>query len=202
MLEDGFFHPQETPHRKVSVAEVVKKIKGKGSRAIAQGVFDPEVVPLDPKTSQGSPMATYAFATQGALVSVDMASGQIEVLSVIACHDVGKAVNPAGVIGQIEGGISMGLGHALMEEVLVKNGSIQNPGFGEYFIPTALDVPDVTSMWVECEEPSGPFGAKGIGEPALLPIAPAVMNAISIATGVRPKEIPLTPEKLWKLLKG
>jgi CO/xanthine dehydrogenase Mo-binding subunit len=131
-----------------------------------------------------------------------MASGQIEVLSVIACHDVGKAVNPAGVIGQIEGGISMGLGHALMEEVLVKNGSIQNPGFGEYFIPTALDVPDVTSMWVECEEPSGPFGAKGIGEPALLPIAPAVMNAISIATGVRPKEIPLTPEKLWKLLKG
>ena len=201
MLEDGFFHPQEMPHRKVSVAEVVKKVTAKGGRAVAQGVFDPEVVPLDPKTGQGSPMATYAFATQGALVSVDMASGQVEVLSVIACHDVGKAVNPAGVIGQIEGGISMGLGQALMEEVLVKNGSIQNPGFGEYFIPTALDVPDVTSMWVECEEPSGPFGAKGIGEPALLPIAPAVLNAVSTATGVRPKEIPLTPEKLWMLLR-
>jgi len=201
VFEDGFFHPQEIPHRRVSVAEVVKTIKATGRFPVGQGVFDPEVTPLDPKTSQGAPMATYAFATQGALVSVDMATGQVEVLSVVACHDVGKAVNPAGVIGQIEGGISMGLGHALMEEVVVKNGSIKNPGFGEYFIPTALDVPDVTSMWVECEEPSGPFGAKGIGEPALLPIAPAVLNAISTAAGVRPKEIPLTPEKLWRLLK-
>ena len=200
-LEDGFFHPQEVPHRKVSVAEVVKKMKAKGSLAVGQGVFDPGIVPLDPKTSQGSPMATYAFATQAALVSVDMASGEVEVLSVVACHDVGKAVNPAGVIGQIEGGVSMGLGHALMEEVVVNQGSIQNPGFRGYFVPTAMDVPDVTPMWIECEEPSGPFGAKGIGEPALLPIAPAVLNAISTATGIRPKEIPLTPEKLWRLLK-
>jgi len=201
ILEDGFFHPQEAPHRKVSVAEAVKKMKARRTLPVGQGIFDPEVVPLDPKTSQGSPMATYAFATQGALISVDMASGQVEVLSVIACHDVGKAVNPAGVIGQIEGGISMGLGHTLMEEVLVKNGLIQNPGFGEYFVPTVMDIPDVTPMWIEDEEHSGPFVAKGIGEPALLPIAPAILNAVSAATGVRPKEIPITPEKLWNLLK-
>jgi CO/xanthine dehydrogenase Mo-binding subunit len=201
-LDEGFFYHHEIPHRRVFVTEVVREIRQRGSIPAGEGVFDPEVVPLDPRTSLGSPMATYAFGTQGALVSVDMASGEVEVLSVVACHDVGKAVNPAGIIGQIEGGITMGLGHALMEEVLVKNGSIQNPYFSEYFVPTAMDVPNVIPMWVECKEPTGPFGAKGIGEPALLPIAPAVLNAISTATGVRPKEIPLTPEKLWKLIKG
>jgi CO/xanthine dehydrogenase Mo-binding subunit len=176
-------------------------MKGKGVPPVGEGRFDPKVVPLDPNTSQGSPYSTYAFATQGALVSVDVESGETEVLCVVASHDVGKAVNPANITGQIEGSISMGLGYALTEEILLKKGVIQNPSFSEYFMPTALDIPDITSSLVECEEPSGPFGAKGVGEPALIPTAPAILNAIHAATGVRPKELPATSEKLWYLLK-
>jgi CO/xanthine dehydrogenase Mo-binding subunit len=200
-LDNGFFYSPQAPHLRISVAEVVKRMKKQGILPVAEGRFDPKVVPLDPDTSQGSPYSTYAFATQGALVSVDVESGETEVLCVVASHDVGKAVNPANITGQIEGSISMGLGYALTEEILLKNGVIQNPSFSEYFMPTALDIPEITSFLVECEEPSGPFGAKGVGEPALIPTAPAILNAIHAATGVRPKEVPATPEKLWYLLK-
>ena len=200
-FDNGFLYSPEAPHRRVSVAEVVKGMKGKGIPPVGEGRFDPKVVPLDPNTSQGSPYSTYAFATQGALVSVDVESGETEVLCVVASHDVGKAVNPANITGQIEGSISMGLGYALTEEILLEKGVIQNPSFSEYFMPTALDIPEITSSLVECEEPLGPFGAKGVGEPALIPTAPAILNAIHAATGVRPKELPATSEKLWYLLK-
>jgi CO/xanthine dehydrogenase Mo-binding subunit len=130
-----------------------------------------------------------------------METGEVEALDIVACHDVGKAVNPMSVVAQIEGGVSMGVGYGLMEEVLVNQGRIRNPRFSEYFIPTVLDMPEVTSLVVEDEEPTGPFGAKGVGEPALLPTAPAILNAIAAATGVRVKEIPVTSEKLWRLLK-
>jgi CO/xanthine dehydrogenase Mo-binding subunit len=164
-------------------------------------LFSPAITSLDPETGQGDPMATYAFATQGALVSVDVHSGQVEVLDMIACHDVGKAVNPAAVTGQIEGAISMGIGFGLMEEVKMQNGVIQNPNLSQYYMPTSLDMPDISASYVETAEASGPFGAKGLGEPALVPTAPAILNAISAATGVRPEEMPVTPEVLWNLLK-
>ncbi|OGW37811.1 MAG: hypothetical protein A2Y97_03920 [Nitrospirae bacterium RBG_13_39_12] len=201
VLDHGFFYPQEAPHQKISIVEVVKKMKKEGVSPVGEGTFSPETTSLDMKTGQGNPYATYAFATQGALVSVDMDSGEVEVLDIVACHDVGKAGNPINVEGQIEGGVSMGLGYGLMEEVILKDGVIQNPRFSEYFIPTALDFPEVTSLLVETEEPTGPFGAKGVGEPALLPTAPAILNAIATAAGVRAKEIPVTSESLWKLLK-
>jgi len=95
----------------------------------------------------------------------------------------------------------MGLGYGLMEEIILREGEIKNPGFREYFVPTALDVPEVTSLLVESEESTGPFGAKGVGEPALLPTAPAILNAIAAATGLRLREIPVTSENLWRLLK-
>jgi CO/xanthine dehydrogenase Mo-binding subunit len=131
-----------------------------------------------------------------------METGEIEILDIVASHDVGKAVNPINVEAQIEGGVSMGLGYGLMEEIILKDGEIKNPRFSEYFIPTALDVPEVTPLLVESEEPTGPFGAKGGGEPALLPTAPAILNAIAAATGMRVREIPVTSENLWRLLKG
>jgi CO/xanthine dehydrogenase Mo-binding subunit len=201
-FDGGFFYPTGVPDRRVSIQEVVKKMKEGGLSLIVEEVFDPELTPLDPKTGQGSPVATYAFATQAALVYVDMDSGESDVMCILASHDIGKAVNPNSVIGQIEGAISMGLGYALTEEILLKEGLIQNPSFSEYFIPTALDIPEVIALLVECEEPSAPFGAKGVGEPALIPTAPAVLNAIHAATGVRLKEIPVTPEKVWQLLNA
>ena len=201
ILDQGFFYHPEAAHLRVSVAQAVKRLREVGRSPVAEGSFVPDVIPLDKETGQGSPNATYAFATQGALVCVDMDSGEVEVLGLVASHDVGQVINLHGVEGQIEGSVAMGLGYGLMEEVLVKDGAIQNPRFSEYFIPTALDVPEVTSLLVEAKEPSAPFGAKGVGEPAMIPTAPAILNAIHAATGVRVKEVPLTAEKLWTLLK-
>jgi nicotinate dehydrogenase medium molybdopterin subunit len=113
---------------------------------------------------------------------------------------VGKAVNPHGVTGQIEGGVSMGLGFTLTEEILLKEGRIRNAGFKDYFLPTALDMPETVSLIAEAPEATGPFGAKGVGEPALLPTTPAILNAIHAATGIRVTELPATPERLWRLL--
>jgi len=199
-FENGFFYPVTAPEQKIQTSRVVESLKHKGIQPRGEGSFFPEITPLDPETGQGDPMAAYAFATQGALVSVDVHTGQVELLDMVACHDVGKAVNPAAVIGQIEGAISMGMGFGLMEEVKVQNGVIQNPNLSQYYIPTSLDMPDISASYVETAEASGPFGAKGIGEPALVPTAPAILNAISAATGVRPAEIPATPEVLWNLL--
>ena len=200
-LNKGFLFPSEAPRQKISISDVVKKLKEEGVSPIGEGTFNPETTPLDMKTGQGNPYGTYAFAAQAALVSADMDTGEVEVLDIVASHDVGRAVNPVNVVGQIEGGVSMGLGYGLMEEVVVKEGKIRNPRFSEYFIPTALDMPEVTSLLVENEEPTGPFGAKGVGEPALLPTAPAILNAITAATGIRVKEIPVTSENLWRLIR-
>jgi CO/xanthine dehydrogenase Mo-binding subunit len=201
-IEKGFFYPPEAPYRRVSIAQAVRILKEKGVSPIGEGVFDPENLALDPQTTQGHPMATYAFATQGALVSVDVDSGEMQVLCVVACHDVGRAINPANVTGQIEGAVSMGLGYGLMEEVLLEDGMIRNPCFSEYFLPTSLDMPEIFSHLVEAAEASGPFGAKGVGEPALIPTAPAILNAIAAAVAVRVKQLPVTPESLWRLLNA
>lgn len=200
-VENGTFYLCNCPTRQLSLSEVVSSMNKKGKATLAEASFDPETTALDPETGQGSPYATYAFATQGALVSVDMQTGGIDVLSVVAAHDVGKAVNPLNVTGQIEGGVAMGIGYALLEDVVVKDGAIRNPQFTDYIVPTVLDVPEITSFIVEREEPTGPFGAKGVGEPALLPTAPAIMNAVAAATGVRVRQIPITPEALFTLLQ-
>jgi CO/xanthine dehydrogenase Mo-binding subunit len=199
-LESGFFLCPEIPLLRASVAQAVATAKEKGIPLAAEGVFDPEFITLDPKTGQGEPMATYAFATQAALAAVDVGSGEVEILSIVACHDVGRAVNPDSVTGQIEGGVSMGFGFSLMEEILLEEGRIRNPGFGQYFLPTALDMPDTVALIAEAPEATGPFGAKGVGEPALVPTTPAILNAIHAAAGIRVKELPATPERVWRLL--
>ena len=199
-LEKGFFYSREDSGRTISIAQAAAKLRAQGISPEAEGVFGADVVALDPDTAQGSPMATYAFATQGALVSLDEESGQVEVLSLIAGHDVGRALNPANITGQLEGASAMGLGYGLMEEVLLEDGLIKNPSFSSYFLPTSLDVAETTSILVETAEPSGPFGAKGVGEPALIATAPAIINAISAVTGRRVTKLPLTADVLWKLL--
>ncbi len=201
-FEACYFFSPKAPDQRISVAQAVKKLENEGRMPVGEGVFDPEIKALDPKTSQGHPMATYGFATQGALVSVDTESGEVEVLTVVASHDVGKAINPSNVIGQIEGSVSMGMGYSLMEEVVLEGGRIRNPRYSQYMLPTSLDMPEVVSYLVEEPEASGPFGAKGIGEPALVPTAPAIVNAIDVAAGVRVKSLPATAEALWRLLKA
>ena len=162
-----------------------------GDLASASGHFNPPTVPLD-ADGQGVPYATYAFAAQIAEVEVDVELGTVTVLHVHAAHDVGRAINPTQVEGQIHGGIAQGLGMALMEEYIP--GRTEN--LHDYLIPTVGDVPPITVHLIEDPEPLGPWGAKGVGEPALVATAPAILNAIHAATGVRMREVPVTPARL------
>jgi CO/xanthine dehydrogenase Mo-binding subunit len=158
---------------------------------MAEESYDPPTSPLD-EDGQGVPYAVYGFGAHIAEVEVDRDLGTVRVLKITAAHDVGRAINPTLVEGQIEGGAAQGLGLALMEEFF--------PGKGEnlhdYLIPTIGDVPPVESILIEDPSAEGPFGAKGIGEQALIPTAPAILNAIADATGVRITRIPATPDRV------
>jgi CO/xanthine dehydrogenase Mo-binding subunit len=163
----------------------------RGDVLLGEGTFDPPTTPLD-ENGQGVPYATYGFAAQMAEVEVDVDLGRVVMRRIVAAHDVGRAINPVQVEGQIHGGIAQGLGFALMEEYVP--GVTEN--LHDYLIPTCGDVPPIETILIEDPEPLGPFGAKGIGEPALIPTAPAILGAIQHATGVRPRELPVTPHRL------
>jgi CO/xanthine dehydrogenase Mo-binding subunit len=135
-------------------------------------------------------------------VEVDTETGQFEVLRVVAAHDVGRAVNPMSIEGQIEGGVVMGIGYATMEEMVWdEEGRLMTQHFKTYLLPTSMDAPPVTSIIVEEPEPSGPFGAKGTGEPPACPTAAALINAIYDAVGVNITSLPVTAEKVYQGLK-
>jgi CO/xanthine dehydrogenase Mo-binding subunit/aerobic-type carbon monoxide dehydrogenase small subunit (CoxS/CutS family) len=162
----------------------------------AEGRYDPPTTALD-ENGQGTPYATYGFAAQIALVSVDTALGVTKLRRIVAAQDVGRAVNPTLVLGQIHGGIAQGLGLALMEEFIP--GRTEN--LHDYLIPTAGDVPEIDVHLIEDPEPEGPYGAKGVGEPALVPTAPAILSAIRHATGVTMRQVPVLPHRLWEQLR-
>ncbi len=173
---------------------------GAGADGIAldgNGTWDPPTTTLD-ANGQGVPYATYGFAAQMAEVEVDTRLGTTRVIEIVAAHDVGRAVNPTLVEGQIHGGIAQGLGLALMEEFIP--GRTEN--LHDYLIPTAGDVPPIKIHLVEDPELDGPYGAKGVGEPALIATAPAILSAIRHATGVRVDRVPVLPHRLWAALNG
>lgn len=157
----------------------------------AEETFDPPTTPLS-ADGQGSPYAVYGYGAHLAEVEVDMQLGTVKVLKVTAAHDVGRVINPLLAEGQIEGGVAQGIGMALMEEF--------TPGRGEnlhdYLIPTIGDVPEIESILIEKPSSAGPFGAKGLGEQALIPTAPAILNAIHAAAGVRITRVPASPSRV------
>ncbi len=158
---------------------------------VAEETFDPPTAPLD-ADGQGIPYAVYGFGAHMAEVTVDTELGTVKVTRIVAAHDVGRAINPTLVEGQIEGGVAQGLGMALMEEFTPSRGE----NLHDYLIPTIGDVPPVVSILIEDPSPIGPMGAKGIGEQALIPTAPAILNAIFDATGVRMYRTPATPDRV------
>jgi CO/xanthine dehydrogenase Mo-binding subunit len=162
-----------------------------GDIVSGRGYFNPPTVPLD-ADGQGVPYATYGFAAQVAEVEVDVELGTVKVLHIHAAHDVGRAINPTQVEGQIHGGVAQGLGLALMEEYI----SGRTDNLHDYMIPTFGDIPPITVHIIEDAEPLGPYGAKGVGEPALVATAPAILNAIHDAVGVRIRQIPATPDRV------
>ena len=198
VLKNSFVMDVEDDSRKVSFQELARTLSDSGTEFCFEGYFDPETTTLDPETGQGIPYATYAFACHLALVQVDAQTGEVHVTKIIAAHDVGKAIHPQNVEGQIQGGVAMGLGFALMEEYM--------PGIttsmAHYHIPTSLDMPKIESILIEDPEPTGPFGAKGVGEPVLIPTAPAILNGIADALGVRIYHLPANPENVRNAING
>lgn len=168
-----------------------------GDVLTGEGYFDPPTEPLDER-GQGKPYGTYGFAAQIADVEVDLELGTVKVLRIAAAHDVGRALNPQQVEGQIHGGVVQGLGLALMEEYIP--GRTEN--LHDYLIPTIGDVPPIKTYIIEEPEPTGPWGAKGVGEPALCATAPAIFGGIYHATGVRVTRAPCTPDRLRAAIRG
>lgn len=183
--------------KSVGFSRIARRIMEREGQTTFQGYFDPQTTPLD-EHGQGNPYQTYAFATQLAQLRVNRRSGEVQVLRVIAAHDLGKAINPQAAEGQIEGGIVMGLGFALMENYIP--GETMN--FSTYLIPTPLELPEIYPILIETHDPAGPFGAKGVGEPAMIATAPAILNALSRAIGRRITRLPATPERVYRAIHG
>ncbi len=144
----------------------------------------------------------YSFMTQGAEVEVDLETGKVKVLKMVTAHDCGRAINPMLVEGQLEGSIAGGMGQALYEEVITEKGQVMNPSFLDYGFPTTLEMPEMTAIDIETDDPVGPFGAKEAGEGTQLSPAPAIVNAIYDAIGIDFQELPVTPEKILKALES
>ncbi len=201
---DHRIHVKGFPQRNIHIGDVANHARMvKGEPPIGSGYFNPATVALDPETGQGKPFATYVYATQIAEVDVDDETGDVEVLRIVASHDCGTAINPMLVEGQVEGGISMGVGFALQEEILFDaKGRQLNPNLTNYIMPTSLDMPEVEVDIVDNYDPTGPFGAKGVGEPTCVSTAAAILNAIHDAVGVRIHSLPATAEKVHAAIKA
>ncbi|MEA2087003.1 MAG: molybdopterin cofactor-binding domain-containing protein, partial [Candidatus Caldatribacteriota bacterium] len=185
-IEDGYIFRKDNPNNKLNYWELAKKVATKGANLKAEASFFPHTDKPDPKTGQGEKLyVAYTFVTQVVDVEVETDTGIVEVLNVYTSADIGKAINPQNVEGQIEGGTVQGIGMALIEEQVIKEGITLNPDLTGYLIPTSMDTPQFATRLVENEDSGGPFGAKGIGEPATIATAPAIANAIYDAVGVR-----------------
>ena len=169
---------------------------------IGKGEYKPRTLGGSYKGAAVGTSVAYGCSSQVVELTVDMETGQITIDNMTDAHDCGFAINKTSVEGQMQGSLLMGLGEALFEEVKFDNkGRIMNPNFGEYKIPTALDMPNVNAVVVESNEPYGPYGAKEVGEGAIMPTIPAILNALYDATGIRFTELPLTPERVYKAIK-
>lgn len=192
---------EENP-KSIDLAKVVRSrhFRTGGQVIMGEGWYDPPTRLVDKDTYKGNISATYGFGSQMAEVEVDTETGVVRVLRLACANDVGRAINPMAVEGQIEGGAQMGLGYALTEELIVKEGRVLNPDFRLYRLFTAADMPHIETYLIETDDPEGPFGAKGVGEMGGTPTAAAVANAIYNAVGVRLTELPMTPERVLAAL--
>jgi selenium-dependent xanthine dehydrogenase len=196
VFEDGCVHAGE---KSISLAEAIALAKGERREVRASVVYEaPETAPLG---EVGDMHFAFGYATQAALVEVDTNTGQVKVLKVIAANDVGRALNPLAVAGQIEGGVVMGLGFALQEEFVVEEGVPKSTSLARNKIPSIERMPEIVPIIVEAKASEGPYGAKGIGEIPLIPTAPSIVNAIYNATGVRIYSLPATPKRVLDALE-
>ncbi len=190
------------PEKTMLIDKLLRKVhfSPQGKMLMADYFYDPDNENMG-KEMKGNMSVTYAFGAHGVKVKVDEETGKVTVLDYVAAHDVGRAINPLLLEGQVYGGVVMGLGYALTEEVVVRDGKTMNANFRDYKLFTAKDAIKIKAPVVETYDEYGPFGAKGIGEPGCVPTAPAIANAIYDAVGVRITTLPITPEKVLAALK-
>jgi CO/xanthine dehydrogenase Mo-binding subunit len=198
-VKEGRIFVKHFPEKGITFKEIADSLKGDTLRQ--EATFIAQTTQMDPETGQGAPYWPYTFSCVGVEVEVDTETGRVEILRAVDAQDVGRAVNPTLVEGQMDGGFAMGYGYAIFEDINLKNGKMLHDSYTNYIIPTAMDMPEVEKIIIEDPESTAPYGAKGIGEPVLVAVAPAILNAIYNAVGVRITEIPVTPEKLLKAIK-
>ena len=201
-MRDRLIFVPGDPEKSMAIDKLLRKthFSPGGTMLVSDHFFDPVNENLG-KDYKGNMSMTYTFGVHGVRVKVDEETGKVEVLEYIAAHDVGRAINPLLLEGQVYGGVVMGLGYALSEEVMMKDGKNMNANFRDYKLFTAKDAVKILAPVIETPDADGPFGAKGIGEPGCVPTAPAVANAIYDAVGVRITTLPITPEKVLAALK-
>jgi CO/xanthine dehydrogenase Mo-binding subunit len=189
--------------KSLSLTEVVKACASDGLPLYNVALFKAPFRNLTQyERIEGNVFPDFTFGSHAVEVAVDAETGKVQVLKLISCYDIGRAINPLSVEGQLEGGAIYGMGYALTEEVTVEKGEVKTPSFSEYLLPTSMDAPEVQTIFLESIDGVGPFGAKGVGEPSVCSVAPAISNAVYDAIGVRIYDLPLTPEKIVKALNG
>jgi CO/xanthine dehydrogenase Mo-binding subunit len=205
-IADKAVRVKGSPHRKVTLAEVAQKSMYERGGIVARGSYIRPPTPYDESILYSNFYPTFnspSFFCHAAEVEVDPVTGEVAVLRYVAAHDIGFAINPVGVEGQIHGGIVQGIGMALMEEIIYEDGRVANPCLTDYKVPTIADVPDeVKVILVQRPDRDGPFGAKGVGESPVVPPPATLANAIQRAVGVRIRDLPATPEKILRALEG
>lgn len=195
---DGLYQAAGNGHPPVSLADIARRFREFGKPKRREGIFaaGKMTAPLDKKTGLGKAWFPMAYGTQIAEVTVDTKIGKVEIDRIVAAHYVGRAINPRAVRGQVVGGISFGIGFAMMEDSKYENGICQNVNYDKYKLMRVNQAPPVKVIAVEQDESTGPYGAIGVGEPPTLGPAPAIANAIFNATGIRIRDLPLTPDKI------
>lgn len=199
ILEGGEVILSFFPAKRISLSDLSDLYK-EDNILVVEGEFVAQTTEMDPETGQGAPYWPYTFNACAVEVEVDTITGKVELLKASFAQDAGRAINPHLLEGQMDGGFAMGLGYTLFEDLKVEDGIIKNNKFSKYLIPTALDMINIDNIIIEDPEGTAPYGAKGIGEPVIIPIAPAILNAIYDATKVRVNALPATPEKLRKVM--
>lgn len=194
---------KEDPKKRLEIGKLLRKFhfSTNGEMLMAEYFYDPENENLG-RDFKGNTSMTYTFGTHGARVKVDEETGKVQILKYVAAHDIGRAINPVLLEGQVYGGVMMGIGYALTEQIIHEKGEIMNPNFRDYKILTIKDVVPIEAPVFETFDKDGPYGAKGIGEPGCVPTAPAIANAIYDAIGVRIKDLPITPERVLTAIKA
>ncbi len=202
-MKDRKVFVQGNPDRFLPLEKILRKAhySNQGQMIMAEYFYDPANENLD-REFKGNLSMTYAFGAHGVEVEVDEESGKVKILNYVAAHDVGRAINPMLLEGQVYGGVTMGVGYALTEQLIIHKGEVMNPNFRDYKLLTCKDRIPIKTIVVETNDQDGPFGAKGIGEPGCVPTAPAIANAVYDAIGVRIKDLPITPEKIVAALKS